>query len=344
MFPYDVFYMDSERKSAMKYLITGGAGFIGSHLTEALLSAGNEVTVIDDFSTGSPENLKQISGDFALTVLEEDILSGPSLESAIRECDCVIHLAAAVGVELVVHDPVRTLVTNVHGSERVLTLAAEYGKRCILASTSEVYGKSSKQLFKETDDLCIGPSTNSRWSYACSKLLDEFFLMALHRDRGLPGTVVRFFNTVGPRQTGRYGMVLPRFVSAALEGRKLPVYGTGEQTRCFCHVKDVVRALLSLIPEKDSYGKVFNIGTNRQISIRALAELVNERLGNDAGVKLIPYEKAYEPGFEDMLNRAPDCSAIRELCSWTPEISLEQIIDDVSAFIRAEKNSSTGEK
>lgn len=344
MFPYDVFYADAERDSIMKYLITGGAGFIGSHLTEALLAAGNEVTVIDDFSTGTPENLKQIDGNFSLTVLEEDILSGPSLDSAVRECDCVIHLAAAVGVELVVHDPVRTLVTNVHGSERVLTLAAEHHKRCILASTSEVYGKSTKKLFKETDDLCIGPSTNSRWSYACSKLLDEFFLMALHRDKGLPGTVVRFFNTVGPRQTGRYGMVLPRFVTAALEGRKLPVYGSGEQTRCFCHVKDVVRALLALIPEERSYGKVFNIGTNRQISIRSLAELVNERTGNPAGIELIPYEKAYEPGFEDMLNRAPDCSAIRELCSWTPEISLEQIIDDVSAFIRGEKNASAGEQ
>ena len=340
MFPYEVFYADSERKYTMKYLVTGGGGFIGSHLSEALLASGNEVCVIDDFSTGSPENLRQISGDFSLTVLEEDVLTGPSLEKVIRESDCVIHLAAAVGVELVVHDPVRTLVTNVHGSERVLTLAAQYGKRCILASTSEVYGKSTKKQFKETDDLCIGPSTNSRWSYACSKLLDKFFLMALHRDKGLPGTVVRFFNTVGPRQTGRYGMVLPRFVAAALEGRKLPVYGTGEQTRCFCHVKDVVRALLLLIDQKDSYGKVFNIGTNRQISIRALADLVNERTGNKAGVELIPYEKAYEPGFEDMLNRAPDCSAIRELCSWTAEISLEQIIDDVTDFIRAEKKSS----
>lgn len=322
----------------MKYLITGGAGFIGSHLTESLLADGNAVTVIDDFSTGSAENLAAVRDHRNLTVIEEDILSGGSLELAVSQCDCVIHLAAAVGVELVVHDPVRTLVTNVHGSERVLTYAADAGKRCILASTSEVYGKSTKPFFKETDDLCIGPSTNSRWSYACSKLLDEFFLMALHRDRKLPGTVVRFFNTVGPRQTGRYGMVLPRFVAAALENRPLPVYGTGEQTRCFCHVKDVVRALRMLIPLEASHGRVFNIGTTRRISIQGLAELVLERTHSSAGIVRIPYEKAYEPGFEDMLNRAPDCSALRELCGWQPEIELEQIIDDVTAYA-AEHNA-----
>lgn len=322
----------------MKYLITGGAGFIGSHLTESLLADGNAVIVIDDFSTGSAENLAAVRDHRNLTVIEEDILTGGSLEHAVGQCDCVIHLAAAVGVELVVHDPVRTLVTNVHGSERVLTFAADAGKRCILASTSEVYGKSTEPFFKETDDLCIGPSTNSRWSYACSKLLDEFFLMALHRDRKLPGTVVRFFNTVGPRQTGRYGMVLPRFVAAALENRPLPVYGTGEQTRCFCHVKDVVRALRMLIPLEASHGRVFNIGTTRRISIQGLAELVLERTHSSAGIVRIPYEKAYEPGFEDMLNRAPDCSALRELCGWQPEIELEQIIDDVTAYA-AEHNA-----
>ena len=320
----------------MKYLITGGAGFIGSHLTESLLADRHAVTVIDDFSTGSPENLAAVKDHPQLTVIEEDILAGDRLEKAVAASDCVVHLAAAVGVELVVHDPVRTLVTNVHGSERVLTFAANGGKRCILASTSEVYGKSTKPFFKETDDLCIGPSVNSRWSYACSKLLDEFFLMALYRDRQLPGTVVRFFNTVGPRQTGRYGMVLPRFAAAALENRPLPVYGTGEQTRCFCHVRDVVRALRLIIDEKRSYGRVFNIGTSRRISIRALAEMVIERAGSQSGIEIVPYEKAYEPGFEDMLNRAPDCSALRELCGWEPGIGLEQIIDDVIAFRRSQ--------
>ena len=320
----------------MKFLITGGAGFIGSHLAESLLADGHTVTVIDDFSTGSMDNLEAVKDHSGLTVIEENILSGPRLEKSVSESDCVIHLAAAVGVELVVHDPVRTLETNVHGSERVLTFAANGGKRCIIASTSEVYGKSTKQFFKETDDLCIGPSTNSRWSYACSKLLDEFFLMALYRDRKLPGTVVRFFNTVGPRQTGRYGMVLPRFVAAALDNRSLPVYGTGEQTRCFCHVRDVVRALRMLIPLESSFGKVFNIGTSRRISIRNLAELVIERAHASVGIEIIPYEKAYEPGFEDMLNRAPDCSALKELCGWTPEITLEQIIDDVIAYRRSQ--------
>ena len=319
----------------MKYLITGGAGFIGSHLTESLLADRHAVTVIDDFSTGSPENLAAVKDHPQLTVIEEDILAGDRLEKAVAASDCVVHLAAAVGVELVVHDPVRTLVTNVHGSERVLTFAANGGKRCILASTSEVYGKSTKPFFKETDDLCIGPSVNSRWSYACSKLLDEFFLMALYRDRQLPGTVVRFFNTVGPRQTGRYGMVLPRFAAAALANRPLPVYGTGNQTRCFCHVHDVVRALRLLIPREDSYGKVFNIGTARRISIGNLAKLVIERAGSSSGIEIIPYEKAYEPGFEDMLNRAPDCNAIKALCGWEPEIELEQIIDDVIAFQRS---------
>ena len=320
----------------MKYLITGGAGFIGSHLTESLLEDGHRVTVIDNFSTGSPENLEAVKNNPALTVIEEDILSGSSLKPAVADCDCVIHLAAAVGVELVVHDPVRTLVTNVHGSERVLMFAADGGKRCILASTSEVYGKSTKPSFRETDDLCIGPSTNSRWSYACSKLLDEFFLMALYRDRKLPGTVVRFFNTVGPRQTGRYGMVLPRFVAAALENRALPVYGSGEQTRCFCHVHDVIRALRMLIGQEKSYGHVYNIGTSRRISIRSLADLVIERAHSRSSIEVIPYEKAYEPGFEDMLNRAPDCSAILDLCGWKPEIELEQIIDDVIAFRRSQ--------
>jgi len=321
----------------MKYLITGGAGFIGSHLTESLLADGHSVIIMDNFSTGSPENLEKVKSHPNLTVMEEDILSSTKLEKAVMDSDCVIHLAAAVGVELVVHDPVRTLVTNVHGSERVLTFAAEGAKRCILASTSEVYGKSSKKVFSETDDLCIGPSTNSRWSYACSKLLDEFFLMALFRDRKLPGTVVRFFNTVGPRQTGRYGMVLPRFAAAALDNAPLPVYGTGEQTRCFCHVYDVVRALRLLIPQENSYGKIFNIGTARRITIRQLAELVIGRAQSKSGIEIIPYEKAYEPGFEDMQNREPDCSAIKALCGWEPEISLEQIIDDVIAYRRSQK-------
>lgn len=323
-----------------RFLITGGAGFIGSFLTESLLADGHFVTVIDNFSTGSMANLVNVDGSKSLRIVEDDILTAPNLKSLVAANDCVIHLAAAVGVEKVVKDPVQTIITNVHGTERILTAAAEYSRRCIIASTSEVYGKSDAPFFKESDDLRIGSSTNSRWSYACSKLLDEFFLMAYYRNHALPGTVVRFFNTVGPRQSGRYGMVLPRFAAAAIKGEDLSVYGTGAQTRCFCHVKDVVRALRLLIDNENTYGKIYNIGTTRRISIEELAKMVIERASSASGIKKIPYEQAYEPGFEDMLNRAPDCSAIRELTSWEPQITLEEIIDDVVAYTRDKMKQS----
>ncbi|MBR2905563.1 MAG: GDP-mannose 4,6-dehydratase [Lentisphaeria bacterium] len=323
-----------------RFLITGGAGFIGSFLTESLLADGHFVTIIDNFSTGNMANLANVDGSKSLRIIEDDILTAPNLKSLVAANDCVIHLAAAVGVEKVVKDPVQTIITNVHGTERILTAAAEYSRRCIIASTSEVYGKSDAPFFKESDDLRIGSSTNSRWSYACSKLLDEFFLMAYYRNHALPGTVVRFFNTVGPRQSGRYGMVLPRFAAAAIKGEDLSVYGTGAQTRCFCHVKDVVRALRLLIGNENTYGKIYNIGTTRRISIEELAKMVIERASSASGIKKIPYEQAYEPGFEDMLNRAPDCSAIRELTSWEPQISLEEIIDDVVAYTREKMKQS----
>lgn len=318
----------------MRFLITGGAGFIGSFLTESLLADGHFVTVIDNFSTGSMANLAAVERSGALRIVEDDILTAPNIKSLVAANDCVIHLAAAVGVEKVVRDPVQTIITNVHGTERILTAAAEYSRRCIIASTSEVYGKSDAPFFKETDDLRIGSSTNSRWSYACSKLLDEFFLMAFYRNHALPGTVVRFFNTVGPRQSGRYGMVLPRFAAAAIKGEDLPVYGTGRQTRCFCHVKDVVRALKLLMGDERTYGKIYNIGTTRRIAIEDLAKLVIERASSPSGIRKIPYDQAYEPGFEDMLNRAPDCTALRELTGWEPKISLEEIIDDVISYAR----------
>ena len=323
-----------------RFLITGGAGFIGSFLTESLLADGHFVTIIDNFSTGNMANLANVDGSKSLRVIEDDILTAPNLKSLVAANDCVIHLAAAVGVEKVVKDPVQTIITNVHGTERILTAAAEYSRRCIIASTSEVYGKSDAPFFKESDDLRIGSSTNSRWSYACSKLLDEFFLMAYYRNHALPGTVVRFFNTVGPRQSGRYGMVLPRFAAAAIKGEDLSVYGTGAQTRCFCHVKDVVGALRLLIDNENTYGKIYNIGTTRRISIEELAGMVIERASSASGIKKIPYEQAYEPGFEDMLNRAPDCSAIRELTAWEPQISLEEIIDDVVAYTREKMKQS----
>lgn len=318
----------------MKFLVTGGAGFIGSHLTDALLKRGDQVCVIDDLSTGSMENVTRFSDCAAYRFIRGSIIDAPELDELVADADCVIHLAAAVGVELVVHDPVRTILTNVSGSERVLTLAAQGRKRCILASTSEVYGKSMKPQFAETDDLLIGAPTHSRWSYACSKLLDEFLLMAYCRDQGLRGTVVRFFNTVGPRQTGRYGMVIPRFVSAALKGEDLKVYGSGEQTRCFCHVADVVRALLLLADEERAVGEIFNIGSSHIITIRELAQEIIRELNSTSGIEMIPYKKAYTNGFEDMLHRAPDCAKIKELCAWQAEIPLKQIIHDVADSMR----------
>lgn len=318
----------------MKYLITGGAGFIGSHLTRALLAAGHQVTAIDDFSTGSPDNIEPFQNNPAYRFVKGDILVSPELDSLVAESDTVFHLAAAVGVELVVHDPVRTILTNVQGTERVLTAATTHGKRCILASTSEVYGKSAKPLFAETDDLLIGPSTHSRWSYACSKLMDEFLLMAYYRDRGLRGTVVRFFNTVGPGQTGRYGMVIPRFVAAALAGEPLKVYGSGEQTRCFCHVSDVVRALMLLMDNPDSYGGIYNIGSSEKVTIHQLADFVIRELGSTSKIDIIPYDQAYTNGFEDMLHRAPDCTKLHTLTGWKAEIPLKQIIADVAESLR----------
>ena len=318
----------------MKVLITGGAGFIGSHLTRALLSAGHTVAVIDDLSTGSLDNITEFQKESRYRFIKGDILVSGELEELIADCETVFHLAAAVGVELVVHDPVRTILTNVQGTERVLTAATKYDKRIILASTSEVYGKSAKPLFAETDDLLIGPSTHSRWSYACSKLMDEFLLMAYFRDRGLRGTVVRFFNTVGPGQTGRYGMVIPRFVAAALSGDPLKVFGTGEQTRCFCHVSDVVRALLLLMETPDSYGGIYNIGSTEKVTIRQLAEFVIHELNSSSKIDMIPYDQAYANGFEDMLHRAPDCSKLYALTNWQAEIPLKQIIADVAESLR----------
>lgn len=322
-------------ESMTNYLITGGAGFIGSHLTRALLAdERNRVTVIDDLSTGSLDNIAPFRNDSRYLFVQGNILDAPELDELIAQCDMVFHLAAAVGVELVVHDPVRTILTNVQGTERVLTTATKHNKRVILASTSEVYGKSTKPQFVESDDLLIGPSTHSRWSYACSKLMDEFLLMAYYRDRGLRGTVVRFFNTVGPGQTGRYGMVIPRFVAAALAGEPLKVYGSGEQTRCFCHVSDVVRALLLLKDDADTCGEIYNIGSSEKVTIRQLAEFVIRELNSSSDIRVIPYDQAYTNGFEDMLHRAPDCSKLKAQTGWGATIPLKQIIADVAESLR----------
>ena len=321
----------------MKILITGGAGFIGGHLTENLLKDGHEVYSIDDFSTGSRSNIEAVKVDPRFHFEEGNMMDSPVLESMVKESDVIFHLAAVVGVELVVRDPIGTIMTNVNGSERILALASAWKKKIILASTSEVYGKSTKLPFSEKDDLIIGPSTHSRWSYACSKLLDEFLLMAYHRNRGLRGTVVRFFNTVGPRQTGMYGMVIPRFVGRALSGEPLQVYGTGKQSRCFCHVADVVRALRLLVDRPESFGRIYNIGGRRSITIAELAQLVIERTGSSSKIEYLSYDKAYAKGFEDMMRRMPNTEAIRQLTGWQPEHTLEEVIDDVRDCLLAER-------
>lgn len=318
----------------MNCLVTGGAGFIGSHLTEALIADGHSVSVIDDLSTGSLQNLTSVKNHPAFSLIQGNMLNAPELPALVQQSDVIFHLAAAVGVELVVHDPIRTITTNVFGTERVLSLASQYGKRILIASTSEVYGKSDKIPFHETDDLLIGSPKHSRWSYACSKLLDEFMLMAHVRSHALPGTVVRFFNTVGPRQTGRYGMVIPRFVSAALQGQPLRVYGSGGQTRCFCHVFDTVRALRVVAQTPSTCGEILNIGNTESITIYNLAKRIISRLGSSSEIEMIPYEQAYEVGFEDMIHRSPCCEKILNLCGWQAEIPLNTILDDVAAYLR----------
>lgn len=318
----------------MKFVITGGAGFIGGHLTELLIAEGHDVVVIDNFSTGRLENLNTVKDNPKLEIIEGDILHLPELPYILSKSDFCFHLAAAVGVSLVVNDPVRTIMTNVHGTEAVLNAANRNRTPLIIASTSEVYGKSDKAHFSETDDLLIGPSTHSRWSYACSKLLDEFFGMAYHRDLKLPVTVVRLFNTVGPRQSGQYGMVVPRFVRAALVNAPIQVYGDGLQSRCFCHVKDSIRALRGLIKNDNAIGRVFNIGSTESISILDLAKKVRETLGSQSEIKFIPYAEAYESGFEDMRRRKPNTHDIHALLGWKPEKGLDEIIHDTAESIR----------
>jgi UDP-glucose 4-epimerase len=310
-------------------LVTGGAGFIGSHLVERLLSEGNTVWVVDDFSTGSRDNLAAVAGHPKLKVVESTVSGFADLANWISQCGMVFHLAAAVGVELVVRSPIRTIETNLKETEAVLAAAAPSGVPVLLASTSEVYGKSSKSTFSEEDDLLIGPPTLGRWSYACSKLMDEFLALAYMRERGLPVAIVRFFNTVGPRQTGRYGMVLPRFIQAAKAGNPLRVYGDGGQTRCFCHVADVIESLVRLQNCPAARGEVINIGNDQPISILELAREVIGKTGSNSPIETVPYDQAYEAGFEDMRNRRPAVAKLERLIGFRPRRPLEDIIDEM---------------
>ena len=313
----------------MRALITGGAGFIGSHLAEALLAAGHQVFVIDNLSTGSIQNIEPLKAHAAFKYVVGDITNEPLLAELVDDCDVVFHLAAAVGVKLIVEEPVRTIETNVHGTEVVLKHANKKKKLVIFASTSEVYGKSTDVPFHEDADLVLGPTPKHRWAYACSKAIDEFFALAYWKERKLPVVIVRFFNTVGPRQTGRYGMVIPNFVRQALAGQPITVHGDGSQTRSFCHVRDVVGALLRLIDEPRAVGEVFNVGNSQEISIMALAERVRALTSSGSPIVTIPYDQAYESGFEDMPRRVPDLSKIHGLVGYEARTDLDAILADV---------------
>jgi UDP-glucose 4-epimerase len=306
--------------------ITGGAGFIGSHLAEALLDQGHLVTVLDDLSTGAIENIEHLKSRPGFKYVIDTVTNEPVLAELIDSADVVFHLAAAVGVKLIVEAPVHTIETNVHGTEVVLKHANKKKKLVVIASTSEVYGKSTAVPFHEDADLVMGPTPKHRWAYACSKAIDEFLALAYWKERKLPVIIVRFFNTVGPRQTGRYGMVIPNFVRQGLAGQPITVHGDGTQTRSFCYVGDVVDALLRLVAEPRAIGEVFNVGNNHEISIRDLAEKVRDLTGGRSEIVTIPYDQAYEAGFEDMPRRVPDLTKIAHLVGYAPRVELDEIL------------------
>src|ERR687896_434012 len=313
----------------MRYLITGGAGFIGGHLAEGLPSRGHRVHLLEDLSTGAIENIRHLKSQprFAYTI--ESAANVPVLAELVDEADVVFHLAAAVGVELIVESPVRTIETNVHCTEIVLAQANKKKKPVFIASTSEVYGKSTNLPFREDSDLLLGPTTTGRWSYACSKAIDEYLALAYWKERRLPVVIGRLFNTVGPRQTGRYGMVIPTFVRQALAGEPITVHGDGQQRRCFCHVKDVVRAMADLTETDQAVGEVLNIGSTEEITILDLAQRVRAACQSESEIRLVPYEEAYEAGFEDMRRRIPDVTKIGDLLDWHPTRTLDEILADV---------------
>jgi UDP-glucose 4-epimerase len=318
----------------MRLLITGGAGFVGSHLAEALLERGDEVFVLDDLSTGSIDNIAQFKSHPKFHYTIDTVTNEPLLAEMIDRCDTVVHLAAAVGVKLIVESPVRTIETNVHGTEVVLKVANKKKKKVLIASTSEVYGKSAKVPFSENDDLVMGPTSKHRWAYACSKMIDEFLALAYFKERKLPVIIVRLFNTVGPRQTGQYGMVVPNFVRQALANEPITVFGDGTQQRSFTYVGDVVRAMVALIDEPKAIGQVFNIGNGKEISISGLAIRIKEMTGSTSPIVFIPYDQAYEAGFEDLPRRVPDISKIRALIGYEPTVELDEILERVVASLQ----------
>jgi UDP-glucose 4-epimerase len=319
----------------VRVLITGGAGFIGSHLADHLLALGDEIWAVDDLSTGSIENIEHLKSNPRYHYQVENIMNAAAIAELVDRCDIIFHFAAAVGVRLIVESPVRTIETNIRGTEIILQLAAKKRKLVFIASTSEVYGKASKVPFCEDDDLVIGATVRGRWSYACSKAIDEFLALAYWKEKRQPVIVVRFFNTVGPRQTGRYGMVLPNFVRQALANEPITVFGDGNQSRCFGYVGDVVEALGKLMRTEAAVGQVFNIGSSEEVSINQLAERVRKITGSKSEIVHVPYEKAYEEGFEDMPRRVPSLEKIGKLIGYRPKTSLDEIIQRVAEFERA---------
>jgi UDP-glucose 4-epimerase len=327
----------------MRVLITGGAGFIGSHLADALAARGDHVLVLDDLSTGSMENIRHLKPLPNFHYWIDSVMNRVLLAELVDESDLVIHFAAAVGVRLIVESPVHTIETNVKGTELVLQAAQKKKKTVLIASTSEVYGKSAEVPFREDGDLVMGATTKGRWSYAASKALDEFLALAYFREKKLPVIVSRFFNTIGPRQTGRYGMVVPSFVRQAMLGKPITVFGDGKQSRCFCHVRDVVQALLKLVAEPKAIGEVFNIGSTEEITIEALASLVKQRVKSDSEIRYIPYDQAYEEGFEDMQRRVPSIEKIASCIDWRPSTPLDAAIDSIAQYVEEkEKQGSSG--
>ena len=326
----------------MRVLITGGAGFIGSHLSDAYLERGDEVFIVDDLSTGSFSNIQHLKDHPRFHYKIDSVHNRPVTAELVDQCDVIFHLAAAVGVKLIVESPVRTIETNVHGTEVVLSLASKKKKKVLVASTSEVYGLSTEIPFREDGNLVMGATTKGRWSYACSKAIDEFLALAYWREKKLPTVIVRLFNTVGPRQTGQYGMVIPTFVKQALAGGPITVYGSGEQSRCFCYVGDVVGALMKLMDDESAVGEVFNVGSNQEITILDLARKVKELTNSKSEITFVPYDEAYEEGFEDMPRRIPDISKVNTRIGFQPKKSLDGILDSVIEFHREQMSIDRG--
>jgi UDP-glucose 4-epimerase len=324
----------------MKILITGGAGFIGSHLLDALLQQGHEVTIVDDLSTGKMENFEHVRRYPNFHFVIETIMNETVMDRLVSECDMIYHLASAVGVQLIVNHPVEVIERCVIGTHMVLKIANRYKKKVLITSTSEIYGKNDKAPFSEEDDRVLGPTTKSRWSYSCSKAIDEFLALAYSKEKNLPIVIVRLFNTIGPRQSGQYGMVVPRFINQALQGEPITVYGDGLQSRCFCYVTDVVGALMEVMETPQAVGQIFNIGSQQEITILDLAKQVKKITGSKSEIVHIPYDQAYEFGFEDMTRRVPDVSKINKIIGWTPRVPLDEMLYAIAQDIASKNNSN----